>query len=106
LTRLETADATAPVTVAVNVLLGNSYKMAADLRLSRYELCIVMANVIGHIIAESCLPAKPPEGIILKGTGKPMTDTIARSRLADLGRITRQVFRTHRLLDTAPGGSA
>lgn len=71
-----------PISVMAGALSDNAFVLAAGMQMSRWDMCVAMANAIGHILADSGKPL--PEDIARQ---VPAKQSRAMPRDAALGRM-------------------
>lgn len=85
-----------PIARFAHMLADEVYDLGAEWNLSRFDMCVALANACGNILADASLPPNPPPHIILKSPdgrpGKVLTPDKALDRIQDLHGIMRDSY--------------
>lgn len=81
----EAVDGEHGISMIANAISEQACEMAAKARISRWDLCVALANACGHILADQSKP--PPAGIIMPNRGRPMPRAAALERMDALRTI-------------------
>lgn len=79
----ETVGADHGISVLANTLSDMAYETAARLQLSKWDVCVALANAIGQILADA---SKPQSG------GKPLPRSAALARMNNLKKVMKGAY--------------
>lgn len=71
------------ISVLANTLSDMAYETAGRLQMSKWDVCVALANAIGQILADG---SKPESG------GKPMPRSHAMARINDLKKVMKGAY--------------
>jgi hypothetical protein len=81
-----------PISRIANALSDEAVVLAARTGLSRWDLCVAMANAIGHILADSGSPLPPGVRYAPGAAPKTMPRDAAMRRLDDLRVVMESAY--------------
>lgn len=91
--RWESVGPDHPIAIMAHSLSDRAYELAAVAGISRWDLCVAMANAIGHVLADSAKP--PPEGVVLPNrNARKMPREAALERFDSLREIMQTAYDT------------
>ncbi len=88
--RYEVVGADDPVTRMAHAISGQAFQLAAQFKMSRFDVCVAMANACGHILADNLAP--PPEGVVMPKRGKAMPREAALERMDSLREVMQAAY--------------
>jgi hypothetical protein len=92
----EMVDPEHPVAKLATMLSSEALVLSAAAGLSRWELCMALANACGHILAAAGKPAPDlPPGITMPKRGKALSPEDAMQRIDALHEIMRRAYELH-----------
>lgn len=66
-----------------NMLSSMAYETAGRLKMSKWDVCVALANAIGQILADASTP---------QSGGKPMPRSAAMARIKDLQKVMKGAY--------------
>ena len=85
-----------PINKIATALTENAFELSAEFGISRFDLCVAMANAIGKIMAEAAAPmADPPPGVTMQRRGKGLPRSAALGRMDDLRVVMEAAYDLH-----------
>jgi len=81
--KFETVDADHGISKLANTLSDMAFETAGRLGISKWDVCVALANAIGQILADG---ARPQSG------GEPMPRSAALARMNDLKKVMKGAY--------------
>ncbi|MGI9491413.1 MAG: hypothetical protein ACR2QF_03200 [Geminicoccaceae bacterium] len=76
-----------PISRVADALSDQAFELAAKMEISRWDLCVAMANACGKILADAASKPAPPDGIVMPKRGRNMPRPEAVERMDALREI-------------------